>query len=145
MLTDCWAGAESTLAAKCGRGATPAHYAAGATELQCLEVLLAAAPATAVAVDADRRTPLHYAALAGDPMRASRCVQLLHRAGARVDSRDAKGRAAVHMAAAAGDTAVIQELHAAGAVSASTFLTAVPRHFTAFHCLSPPFTAFYCL
>jgi ankyrin repeat protein len=92
-------------------GSTPLHRAAAGADAARLKVLLAEACVNVNPVDKSRRTPLHYAAPAENPV----AVQLLLQAGAKVDAKTDYQLTPLHEAAAKGRVGAATLLLAAGA------------------------------
>jgi 26S proteasome non-ATPase regulatory subunit 10 len=87
------------------------HSAAQNNQLSLLRSLISENPRSVNAVDADTRTPLHWAASAGH----LDIVTYLLENGAEVDKTDDGGWTALHIAVSAGQEEVVNELVGAGA------------------------------
>jgi hypothetical protein len=85
-------------------GDTPLHIASAGHRVRLAELLLAAGSDANAASNRRRSTPLHYAAdgfvtgQAWDPVRQVATLELLLKAGARINSQDATGATALHRA-----------------------------------------------
>ncbi|KAH6909226.1 prosome, macropain 26S subunit, non-ATPase, 10, isoform CRA_c [Coprinopsis sp. MPI-PUGE-AT-0042] len=87
------------------------HTAAQNKQLSVLKALLADNSGLLNTVDADERTPLHWAAWSG----SVDIVRFLVDQKAEIDKTDNSGWTALHIAASAGNLEVVQELIGAGA------------------------------
>ncbi|KAK7058628.1 putative ankyrin-repeat protein [Paramarasmius palmivorus] len=87
------------------------HSAAQTHQVGLLRTLVNEDPKLVNAVDADGRTPLHWAASSG----SLDIVRILLEHDAEVDKPDASGWTALHIAVSAGHDKVVEELVGAGA------------------------------
>jgi ankyrin repeat protein len=103
-------------------GVMPMHWAAGAGQVDVLETLILegekrGCPDWVNEIDAQRRTPLHWASVKSDKEGNQRCVKLLVRSGANVGLKDKAGRTAASLLAKNFDAETVAELLAPPAPS----------------------------